>query len=206
MDHAPELTATQTTRTMTWDEWLAWAPDSRLTEWVDGEVIEQMPISETHDAITRWLVVILQLLTKQRGVGQIRVAPSVLKLSTSARGREPDLMFISEANRARIHNTYVEGPIDAVFEIVSPESIARDRGDKFVEYEAEGITEYWLIDPLRQQIELYHLGGNGRYQLVMPTDGKLHSAAIPGFYLRPAWLWSDPLADELQILRELGVL
>ena len=45
----------------------------------------------------------------------------------------------------RVHRTYLDGPADLVVEIVSPESAGRDRGEKYYEYEAAGIPEYWLL-------------------------------------------------------------
>lgn len=188
------------------EEWLSSAPDSRITEWVDGEIIEMPPVLEEHDAVSRWLIRVLGLFLEVRPVGEVRAAPFVLKLQQTARGREPDLMFVATKNAARLHPTYVEGPADAVWEIVSPESVGRDRGDKFVEYEAEGIPEYWLIDRQRQQLELYRLGDDGRYRSASPEAGKYKSAVIPGFYIRAEWLWSKPLPPTLAILREFGLL
>ena len=51
----------------------------------------------------------------------------------------------------RLTDSHLSGPADLVVEIVSPDSLGRDRGDKFAEYEAASIPEYWLIDPVRQQ-------------------------------------------------------
>ncbi len=204
--------STQTTRTdehprrMTWEEWLAWAPDSRITEWVDGEVIEMSPISQAHDAIFRWFITVLHFFVYKNHLGEIRAAPSVLKFSTIRRGREPDLMFVATENVHRIHPTYVDGPADAVWEIVSPESVIRDWHDKYREYETEGVREYWVIDPGQQRIELYQLGEDGRYAPAELMEGKLQSSAIPGFYLRPEWLWSDPMPKPWEVLPELGVL
>jgi Uma2 family endonuclease len=193
-------------REMTWEEWLAWAPESRITEWVDGEVIEMSPIGARHDEISQWLTAVLGIFLETPQAGRLRRAPSILKLSSLPRGREPDLMFISSGNIERLHDTYVEGPVDAVWEIVSPESVVRDREIKYGEYESEGITEYWLIDPQEQQLELYRLDSGGRYRQVALNNGMLESTVITGFYLRPEWLWSDPLPMELDIVRELGAL
>jgi Uma2 family endonuclease len=101
----------------------------------------------------------------------------------------------------------VEGYGKKMERIITSDSIARDRGDKFVEYEAGGLSECWLIDPLRQQAEFYQLAADGRYRLVLPdADGIYHSRAVPGFHLRPAWLWSEPLPKVLDVARELGLL
>ena len=94
-----------------------------------------------------------------------------------------------------------------MIEIVSPESVGRDRGDKFVEYEAAGVREYWLIDPEREQAGFYHLAGTGRYRLVtLDDDGLFRSTVLPNFWLRVGWLWQESLPKVLDVIRELGLL
>jgi Uma2 family endonuclease len=76
-----------------------------------------------------------------------------------------------------------------------------------VEYESEGIPEYWLIDPIRQQAEFYRLADNKRYHLSPPdAQGVYHSLSVAGFWIKVDWLWQDPLSDELEVLHQLGVL
>ncbi len=129
-------------------------------------------------------------------------APFQMKLE---RGREPDLLFVASEHLERLKEAYLEGPADLVVEIVSPESVGRDRGEKFCEYEQAGVPEYWLIDPLREQAEFCQLGAQGRYRMVMPEAGEIyHSAVVPGFWLRVAWLWQPP--SILETLRELALI
>jgi Uma2 family endonuclease len=92
-----------------------------------------------------------------------------------------------------------------VVEIFSPESIGRDRGDKFYEYERAGIPEYWVIDPETERAEFWQLDAQDKYQLV-PADaaGAYHSRALPGFWLRVAWLWQQPLPSVDDVLLEVG--
>ena len=49
-------------------------------------------------------------------------------------------------------------------EIISPSSIRRDRITKFDLYEAEGIAEYWLVDPKTHSVEVY-VRSSGEYAL-----------------------------------------
>ena len=42
----------------------------------------------------------------------------------------------------RLTEARLSGPADLVVEVVSDDSVARDRADKFYEYQAAGITEY----------------------------------------------------------------
>jgi Uma2 family endonuclease len=122
-------------------------------------------------------------------VGKIISSPFVMRLPTRPSGREPDLIFIRTEHFKWLRETHLDGPANLVVEIVSPESDARDRGDKFVEYESAGIPEYWLIDPLRQQAVFYELT-DGRYRPgTINEHGIYHSQALPGFWLRIEWLW-----------------
>jgi Uma2 family endonuclease len=85
-------------------------------------------------------------------------------------------------------------------EIVSPESAERDRGDKLTEYEAAGVQEYWLFDPLRQEASIYSLAKDGRYRrLPLDAAGSIVSYLLPGFVLDPALLWREemPTGPEL---------
>jgi Uma2 family endonuclease len=99
----------------------------------------------------------------------------------------------------------MDGSPDLVVEVLSPESIGRDRGDKYREYEAAGIPEYWLLDPERQMAEFYRLGENGRYALhQIDSNNRYQTPTIPGFWLQIEWLWQMP--PTLDVLRQLELL
>ncbi len=189
---------------MTYEEFLAWADEDTLAEWVDGEIIMTSPASDLHQDLLRFLTAVLSVFVEARDLGVIRPAPFQMKLARS--GREPDLLFVAHTNRDRLGSTYLDGPADLVVEIVSPESIGRDRGEKFAEYEAAGVPEYWLLDPQRRWAEFYRLEGE-RYRLALAgSEGEYRSAVLPGFRLRLEWLWQQPLPPVLAVLRELGVI
>jgi Uma2 family endonuclease len=127
-----------------------------------------------------------------------------MRLETRPSGREPDLVFVSTAHADRLRETYIDGPADLAVEIVSPESVARDRGEKFVEYETGGVLEYWLIDPLRREARFHRRGEDGRYHPgPVDADGFYHSVVLPEFRLRVDWLWQDPLptAEALSLIQ-----
>jgi Uma2 family endonuclease len=130
-----------------------------------------------------------------------------MKLASVPSAREPDILFIAKQRSILVEHTFVDGPADLAIEIISPESVERDRVEKFHEYQAVGIPEYWLIDPQRQKAEFYSRKRNGRYALVQPTeDDKFHSTVISGFSLRVEWLWQTPLLRTEDVLRELGLM
>ena len=190
---------------MSYEEFLDWADEDTLAEWVEREVIMTSPASEPHQNLVGFLSSVLRTFVEQHELGQLLVAPFQMKLETS--GREPDLLFIGSDRLDRVHRTYLDGPADLAIEIVSPESAGRDRGEKYYEYEAAGIPEYWLLDPQTARAEFYQLGPEGQYRLVAPdTEGVYRSAVLPGFWLRVDWLWQQPLPRVLDVLRELNVL
>lgn len=193
---------------MTFEEFLKWGDEDTWAEWVDGEVVILTPAATKHQKIAGFLQEFLGNFVKLRRLGTVLSAPFLVKLPPPlARGREPDLIFIAENRLYNLKPTYFEGAPDLVVEITSPESFARDRGEKYVEYEAAGVKEYWLIDPDRRQAEFYRLGEDGRYRLfTADAEGIYCSEAIPGLWLRVAWLWQDPPPAGVEALKELGAI
>ncbi|HUE30331.1 MAG TPA: Uma2 family endonuclease [Verrucomicrobiae bacterium] len=68
--------------------------------------------------------------------------------------------------------------------------------------EAAGVKEYWLADPVSRTLEPYGLV-DGRYTPIPESEGRIASAIVPGWYVRPAWLWAEPRTSELDALAEL---
>lgn len=188
---------------VSFEEYLAM--DERNIEWVDGEIIKTMSAaSYFHEEEFRWLMTVTGLFVSKNNLGKIIGSRFAMRLEMLRRGREPDLLFVANENLEKIKPTFLDGAADLVVEIISPESFGRDRGEKFLEYEAAGIKEYWLIDIERKQAEFYVLDETGRYHLAKIVDGVYHSAVIKGFWLKVEWLWNLP--NELEILKELQVI
>lgn len=179
---------------VTFEEFLAWGDEDTWAEWVDGRIIVMAPASNRHQSLVRFLLTLLNHHVEKHSLGWLCCAPFLMYLSERPQGREPDLLFVRKEREHLIEENFLNGPADLVVEIVSPYSIARDRGEKFVEYEAAGVTEYWLIDPQRRQAEFYQLSDEGQFQPApCGPDGFYTSQAVEGFRLNPDWLWQDPL-------------
>ncbi len=188
---------------MTYQEFLAWADEDTLAEWVEGEVIVTSPASKRHQDLSGFLESVLRLFVETHQLGVVLSAPFQMKLE---HGREPDLLFVATEHLERLQATYLDGPADLVVEVVSPESVGRDRGETFYEYAQGGVPEYWLIDPQIEWAEFYHLSGNRYRPLFMGEAGRYDSQRLPGFSLQVEWLWQEPLPPVLNVIRQLGLL
>ncbi len=160
-------------------------------EWVEGVVIKMSPVSLKHHDIIAYLYNVLQVFFALRGDGKVLLDPFVMRLE--GRSRQPDLQVILGDNREHIHDTYMDGPADICIEVVSPGSISVDYGDKLAGYEAGGVREYWLIDPLRRVSLFYRLTDAGLYTLVTADDYR--TPLLPGLVIHTPTLWQDTLPD-----------
>ncbi len=178
---------------ISYEQFLQQMDEDTLAEWVDGEVVYLTPARLEHQLVADWLVRYIGEFLDRNPIGLIISNPFQMRLLRSERGREPDILFVSSENLHRLHDTYLEGGADLVVEITSPESLLRDRGEKFAEYELEGIREYWIVDPDARRVDFYVLGEDGRYERRREdADGVYHSEVLKGFRLPVRWLWERP--------------
>jgi Uma2 family endonuclease len=192
-------------RSMTEEEFVEWSGDAWV-EWVDGEVVVMSPVNLRHAILFSFLFPLLQGFVEQRGAGQALTEPFQMRLGKQRRRRSPDVMFVATERLSALQTNHLEGPADLVFEIVSPDSLARDWREKYLEYEAASVREYCVIDPMAQRVEAYALNVDSRYRPIPETDGKINSLVLPGFYLRPTWFWQEKLPKVLETLREMGAI
>lgn len=179
---------------MSHDEYLQWEHEGSLAEWVDGEVIIHMPPTITHQRIVVFLTVLLATFTRLNRVGEVLSAPLTMRATPQGNAREPDIVFVATEHLDRLTQQRLDGPADLVVEVISTESVSRDRDEKFFEYQAAGVREYWIVDPRdgRRRADFFVLDQVGTYQPVpLPTDGVYHSTVVPSFWLNVAWLWQD---------------
>jgi len=184
-------------RRMTYEEYVEWIEEDVHAEWVDGEVIVHMPATDQ---------ALLLLYVSRLKLGRVFTAPYPMRLKATASQREPDLFVVTKASLSRVQRQYLDGPADLVVEIVSDDSVRRDRQEKLREYQRAGVLEYWVIDPRvgRRRADFYRLDDQGEYDLyATDEDERVETIVLPGFWLRPRWLWDDSPVDFLQAYQEI---
>jgi Uma2 family endonuclease len=191
---------------MSYEEFLQWAGESTMSEWVNGEVIIHMPPKDIHQTATGFLFRLLTLFVDLLDLGKVIIAPFEVKLWPNGPSREPDILFIAKENLERLTEDRLVGPPDLVIEIISTDSVSRDRRDKFKEYAQAGVPEYWLIDPrpTQRRADFYALNEQGRYDhFAKQADERVESRVLPGFWLKPDWLWQAESLSPLALLFEM---
>jgi Uma2 family endonuclease len=200
---APTMTAAETEATdttaraplrMSYEDWLAWAYEGGLTEWIDGEVIIHMPPQDEHQRVVEFLDRLLGLFVQILNLGMVRIAPFAMRIHPESPVREPDLFFLATDRMSLLQRRELTGPADIAIEVISDDSVSRDRADKFYEYQDGGVREYWIIDPRpgKERVDLYVLDAKGRYQPIPAAgDGVYHSTVLTNFYLKEDWLWAN---------------
>lgn len=113
--------------------------------------------------------------------------------------------MVATEHLSRIQRRHPEGPADLVIEVISPTSRVRDTVHKLAEYDAAGVPEYWIIDPVSSTTTFYREDA-GRFADVTPTSGVYRSWVLPDVRIDPGWLWQRPLPDPLDILADWGVI
>ncbi len=80
---APTISTHETIQrlTMSYEEYLAFAPDSQKVEWVNGEAIIYMPATPSHQNMVVFLASLLRMFTQLFNLGTTHLAPVEVKLS-----------------------------------------------------------------------------------------------------------------------------
>ena len=70
---------------------------------------------------------------------------------------EPDISVICDPSK--INEKGCNGAPDFIIEIVSPSSQRMDYLTKLFKYRTAGVREYWIVNPLKQTIQVYSFEG-----------------------------------------------
>jgi Uma2 family endonuclease len=162
-------------------------------EFINGEVVLPSPMKFRHRRVLTRFASVGEAFINQGGSGLFETGGLLIR--TTRNDYEPDVYYWPEA----ISNTFtpdqtVFPPPAFIAEILSPSTQERDRGVKFEDYAAHGVSEYWIIDPDAQTVECYDLA-DGRYTLrekvSVASDATLRCRAIEGLAFSAAALFDD---------------
>lgn len=146
-------------KTKTLADYLVSQPDDgAVYELENGEWLEMPPESDLNRRIASFLYIYLAKIGVPYYLLSQKTEVAVASAKVSL--RVPDLMVLSEEAALALENatrstiTQDMPPPDLVIEVVSPgtTNINRDYRYKRAQYQAQGINEYWIVDPLTDKI------------------------------------------------------
>ena len=107
---------------------------------------------------------------------------------------QPDVVFF---RAGRLHlldpNSVARAVPDIVVEVLSPSTASIDRGRKMEMFARYGVPEYWIVDPVRLEIEV-HVLENGAYRRAqLATRGDtVRSVLLPDLTFTAAGIFTFP--------------
>jgi len=191
-----------TVEMVTYEEFCALVPDGQKADLIDGVVYMASPDSMHANKINLFIAYLVEGYIGAKGIsGEVRLSRAACRL-TRFNAPEPDVMYVRPERTHLIEFGQLNGAPDIAVEIVARESRDRDYTKKRDLYEAAGVTEYWIIDPLQQRCEFLRLV-SGKYETAALDEGHIfHSSVIRGFWIDVDWLLAEkvPVAYECQSL------
>ena len=138
----------------TYEDYLLFPDDGKRHEIIEGEHYMAPAPYVRHQSISRNLEFILNRYVEEHDSGKIFDAPIDVVLSDE-NVIQPDILFIAKKNYWIIKTKNIQGPPDLIIEIMSVSSRKLDRLIKLKTYGKFGVGEYWIVDPVINQIEIF---------------------------------------------------
>jgi Uma2 family endonuclease len=96
---------------------------------------------------------------------------------------QPDILVVCD--ESKLDSRGVIGAPDLVVEILSPGNSKKEMKNKYELYEANGVLEYWIVNPLEKSIHLFFMIDK-KYQLdkIYFDDDKMESKIFIGLKVK----------------------
>jgi len=154
--------------------------DDCKMEFIEGEVIMHSPAKAKHVRVKSNILRLMQNFVIHHHLGEVFDEKALCVFPRN--DYEPDIVFFSPDKAVTVGPDTMKFPVpDLAVEVLSESTEKRDRGVKFEDYEAHGVSEYWIVDAEEEIIEQY-LIKNGRFDLQLKSgSGDISSSVIKGF-------------------------
>lgn len=160
----------------TFRDYQKWDGDERY-ELIGGEAFAMSPApSRRHQDVVFGLARQLADALDQ-GPCRVYLAPFDVRLPRASEDDgdidtvvQPDISVICD--QKKLDDAGCRGAPDAIIEVISPATAARDRILKRDLYQSSGVGEYWLIDPEKQSLTIYRRRSPGSASFEKPLESR----------------------------------
>lgn len=152
-------------------------------EFIQGEMIFHSPVKRVHNTVTSLLYQLLNVHIIRHQLGEAGYDKLMIHLTRNS--YEPDICFFSHEKSQHFTDEQMLFPApDFIVEVLSKSTEKIDRGIKMQDYAAHDVSEYWLIHPIKRQIEKYILADEKyRLEKIYTIEDTIKSHAITGFHI-----------------------
>jgi Uma2 family endonuclease len=171
-------------------------------ELLDGEMIVHSPASPRHNRGAGFIRDLMGLYAEESNLGEVFGPDDLIHLATCRR-LAPDGFYlpIYLVPSPLPEEEFEEKP-ELVLEVLSPSNRDYNLSEKRAAYRQAGIREIWFIDQENEQVIIDRRRGR-RYATTSVSEGKIHSVALKGFWIRAEWLWAEQPPRLMRCLREI---
>ena len=171
--------------------------EDQKTEFINGEVIVHSPAKNWHSVAVSNLVFLLEGYVRRHRIGSVRSEKTLVVMPRN--DYEPDVLFYGfEKAGSFVPDLMKYPPPDFIAEVLSPSTTRTDRTTKFVDYAANDVAEYWIVDPVLQSFEQYVLEGDSYVQKgTFSGEQDISSSRIAGFVIPAAAVFDEDRAFEV---------
>lgn len=164
--------------------------EHQKAEFINGEIVVHTPVKLRHTIASENLFTLLQMHVRKHKLGAVFHEKVLIVLTRN--DYEPGICFfgVEKASGFTPDQTRFPAP-DMVVEVTSESTEAIDRGVKFEDYAAHGVSEYWLVDPTAETIEQYVLAESGYELAVKVRTGSIASTVVNGFEIPVRAVFDD---------------
>lgn len=156
-------------------------PDGIMMELIDGVLYEMCVPKIRHQSIVASLFrQIDTYIREKKGKCIPFLSPTGVRLDRDQKTLVvPDLFVLCDPEQIDQESGYVDGAPDFVAEVISPSTSAKDYIKKASKYEAAGVKEYWIIDPIKEHLLVYEFMNDSVPQ-IQPLTGTRGVAIYQG--------------------------
>lgn len=148
-------------------------PEGERAELIDGKMYMMASPTMTHQDLLNNINIELHDWIKRNG-GECRefIAPFAVYLDETKNYVEPDILVVCDSEK--LDDKGCHGAPDLVVEIVSPSSGRMDYYIKLFKYRTAGVREYWIVDSMKQRVQVYDFENNDMVEYTFTDDVPVH--------------------------------
>lgn len=154
-------------------------PEGTRAELIGGRLYAMAPPNYRHQKlVSEFTQVLGNYIKAHHGTCEVIPAPFAVDLEADDQTWvEPDISVICDPDK--LTEQGCSGAPDLVVEIVSPSSRKMDYATKNALYLNAGVREYWIVDPMKERITVYHYEEDAA-PVIYPFDAPIQAAIFPG--------------------------